>query len=201
MKKAESLPPIMSFESDSAGTDIDKANLFNQFFFSVFTRAEDVELREPLDGELSSITISEEEVFRGLVSMDCSKAAGLDGIPPSILKFCVPALVEPLHHLFTTCLSSSKIPEQWKTHCIVKTGDKSCIQNYRPISLLCVTSKVLEQLIYDKIIDFILLNSITYNLVSCVDTATTGFCLRTLCFFWQEEWCWLCLFGYQEGIR
>ena len=28
--------------------------------------------------------------------------------------------------------------------------------NYRPISLLCSVSKVLERLIYDKIIDFVL---------------------------------------------
>ena len=130
----------MRFESDSADTDTDKSNLFNRFFFSVFTRDKDVELRDLLssaDGELSSITIPEEEVFRVLASMDCSKATGLNGIPPSILKFCALVLVKPLHHLFTTCLSSSRVPEQWKIHCIVsilKSGDKSCIQNYRPIS-------------------------------------------------------------------
>ena len=32
-----------------------------------------------------------------------------------------------------------------------KSGDKTSANNYRPISLLCITSKVLEQLIYDKI--------------------------------------------------
>ena len=38
---------------------------------------------------------------------------------------------------------------------IPKSGDLSSIRNYRPISLLCILSKVMEKLVYDKIIDFI----------------------------------------------
>ena len=34
-------------------------------------------------------------------------------------------------------------------------GDKSLIQNYRPISLLCSISKVLERLIYNNIIEHV----------------------------------------------
>ena len=51
-----------------------------------------------------------------------------------------------------------EVPREWKLHCIVpifKTGDKSSVTNYRPISLLCCISKVLERLIYDKVFDFI----------------------------------------------
>ena len=38
---------------------------------------------------------------------------------------------------------------------IHKSGDRSMINNYRPISLLCAISKVLESLIYNGIIDFV----------------------------------------------
>ena len=34
-----------------------------------------------------------------------------------------------------------------------KSGDKTTVKNYCPISLLCIVSKVLEGLIYDKIIN------------------------------------------------
>ena len=34
-----------------------------------------------------------------------------------------------------------------------KSGDKTSVTNYRPISLLCIMSKVLERLIYDRIIN------------------------------------------------
>ena len=43
-------------------------------------------------------------------------------------------------------------------HCIIpifKSGDKSLVQNHRPISLLCSISKVLERLIYNNIIDHV----------------------------------------------
>ena len=46
----------------------------------------------------------------------------------------------------------------WLTHITVpvyKSGDRSNIQNYRPISLLSNISKVLERIIYDKIISFV----------------------------------------------
>ena len=35
------------------------------------------------------------------------------------------------------------------------SGEKNLVSNYRPISLLCNVSKVLEKLVYDKIINFI----------------------------------------------
>ena len=38
---------------------------------------------------------------------------------------------------------------------IFKSGDKAVVKNYRPISLLTIISKVLERLLYNKIIDHI----------------------------------------------
>ena len=38
---------------------------------------------------------------------------------------------------------------------IFKSGDRNSVKNYRPISLLCVTSKVLERIVYNHIIDFV----------------------------------------------
>ena len=38
---------------------------------------------------------------------------------------------------------------------IYKKGDKLNVANYRPISLLCILEKVLETLIYQKVIPFL----------------------------------------------
>ena len=53
-----------------------------------------------------------------------------------------------------TSLSNHNIPSEWRIHVITpvhKSGDKSLVNNYRPISLLSNTSKILERLIYNKV--------------------------------------------------
>ena len=41
---------------------------------------------------------------------------------------------------------------EWKIHTAFKSGDKSSVSNYRPNSLLNHVSKVLEHLVYNKVI-------------------------------------------------
>ena len=89
---------------------------------------------------------SEQEVLDALYYLE---ASGIDNIPPAS------ALFLPIHHLFKFSLNSRTIPTEWKLHKIIsvfKCGDKTSVNNNHPISLLCVTFKVLERLIYNKII-------------------------------------------------
>ena len=159
LSSTTSVPPIVFLDSS---TGCDKVSLFNTFFHSVFTHSEFQippleELPVPAYS-LSDIGISELDVFEILSTLDASKAMGFDGIGPKVLKHCALALYKPLHHLFLLSLSQHYLPSDWRTHLIVpvfKSGDKSSVCNYRPISLLCTVSKVLEKLIYNKIIHFI----------------------------------------------
>ena len=88
-------------------------------------------------------------------SLDPNKALGIDGIGPKILKNCSEFL--SLCHLFNLYLASSVIQNAWKTHQIIPIfkSDRSLISNYRPISLLCNVSKVLEHIIFNKIINHV----------------------------------------------
>ena len=90
-----------------------------------------------------------------------SRAMGIDDIGPKILKHCTLALYQPVYHLFSMCLSQYYIPHEWRIHKITpifKSGDRTSVNNYRPISLLCTISKVLERIIYNHIIDFVTKN-------------------------------------------
>ena len=101
-----------------------------------------------------TITISEGDVYNALSSLNTNKASGIDGIGPKILNHCAISLFKPLHYLFSLCLRKHNLPHDWLIHTIVpvyKFGDKTSASNYRPISLLCNTSKVLERLVYDKV--------------------------------------------------
>ena len=56
------------------------------------------------------------------------------------------------------CLNSSTIPSEWKVHKICPIHKKGSIleaNNYRPISLLCIISKIMEAIVFDKVITFI----------------------------------------------
>ena len=163
LMSADSLPAVMTYNSTSASTNIDKAILFNKYFPSVFTSSEfslppldEIQLPEET---MSDVRFSEEEVFAALQNLDPNKAMGIDGIHQRVLKYCSVSLYKPIHNLFSLCTSSNRLPSEWKVHRITpvfKSGDRVLISNYRPISLLCSVSKVLERLIYDKISSFTL---------------------------------------------
>ena len=139
----------MSLGQTLATTDEKKANLFNEYFFSVCSHSSSYPSIPPTSTipSLSVIDFSPSDVYSTLSGLDLSKTMGVDGIGPQILKFCALALYEPLHHLFCTSLTSAVIPSEWRLHCIspiYKSGDKAMVSNYWPVSLLCCVSKVLE---------------------------------------------------------
>jgi hypothetical protein len=163
------LPTTISYNSTIVTSAIDKANAFNAFFHSVFNHsskeAEFTNLSFPINS-ICSISISTSDTFTALTSLDTTKAMGCDGIPPSLFVHCAIALLEPIHHLFTLCLSQHYLPLEWRSHHIVpipKSKDTSTVANFRPISLLCCISKVLERLVFDKIFDFLANHCITLS--------------------------------------
>ena len=155
------IPVTVHLDKVFASTNQEKANVFNTFFHSTFSTSDFILPSEDLPdaGEtFSTVSFTDIDVYSILVSLDETKAKGIDGICPRILKHCAFALYKPLFHLFNLSLHFSVIPKEWSIHMITpifKSGDKASVSNYRPISLLCCISKVLERLIYDKTIDFV----------------------------------------------
>ena len=140
----------------------DVAEAFNSFFNSTFTHSNyvlpDEETLPSPSQTLSEIVFDSSDVFDILMGLDTRKAMGPDKMSPKIIKACSGSLSEPIYSLFRKCLDTCSLPHVWKTHMIIpipKSKDKATIENYRPISLLCILSKVMESLVYNKIIDFI----------------------------------------------
>ena len=141
-------------------TDLDKAHAFNMYFHSVYLPSKDLTMPSSVsvNSNLSSIDISIHDTLTALIELDPRKSKGIDGIGPLVLKQCATPLCTPINHLFVKSLQFSSIPSEWKVHCITpvyKSGDKSLVENYRPISLMCIVSKVLERLIYDQVSVFL----------------------------------------------
>ena len=148
-KRSLPLPPLIDQNDQIHQTDVDKANLLNDYFASQSkeTLTERIPLCSP-DRDipvLREIIITEEEVFNQLKVLNVNKATGPDGIPNKILKMVAIFLKEPLAKLFNKSLADGKYPSSWKHANIISVfknkGSASDVKSYRPISLLSSMSK------------------------------------------------------------
>ena len=68
--------------------------------------------------------------------------------------------------LFNLSLQQGVFPSQLKIAKVIplfKDGDKSLVNNYRPVSLLPLFSKILEQILYSRLIDFVNRQDLLYK--------------------------------------
>jgi hypothetical protein len=85
-------------------------------------------------------------------NLDPNKASGPDGIPSRILSNVADEIAPSLCILFNMSLSIGVVPAKWKfanSTPVFKKDDPTITSNYRPISLLCVISKVLERCVFN----------------------------------------------------
>ena len=141
------------FKSDPSG----KANLFNDYFSEQFSRPSNynIDIDFPANDHFINFRISSHTVHNILKSLDANKAFGPDGISGKILKNCAFSLSYPLSILFNLSYNMGQIPQEWKLANIVpvhKKGDKSLVENYRPISLTCLVMKVFERSISKELL-------------------------------------------------
>ena len=98
-------------------------------------------------------------VKKVITNLDSSKACGPDCIPVVVLKICEPELSYILAKLFNMSLQESYFPDCWKVSSVVPVfknlGERSAAENYCPVTLLSVVSKVFEKLVNNRIVDHI----------------------------------------------
>ena len=80
-----------------------------------------------------------------------------------ILKQVIPNIVKPLTYICNKSFLEGCFPDSMKISRIVpifKAGDKSSLNNYRPISILPQFSKVLERLLENRLLSFVEKNNV-----------------------------------------
>ena len=126
-------------------SDMEKAELLNSFFQSVYT-IEDEELLADMPiykvkEDLVDMEIDQKKVKELLTGLQTDKAAGPDGIPPAILLRAADQLAELMTQLFRCTLDEGQLPDDWKLAFVTpvfKKGSRSLASNYRPVSLTCI---------------------------------------------------------------
>ena len=123
--------------------------MLNKFFQSVFSPTQ-ISNAQPTTSlmspnKLTEIYLTTTEIQEILSKIDPNKASGPDNLPGRILKEVASEISPSIAKLFNLSLSLGCFPEQWKMDPIHKKDDPTLVQNYRPISLLCILSKVFER--------------------------------------------------------
>ena len=172
LDKAPNLTTIMQIRDGSKTVSDSKqiANALNSHFVNIGPRlASRIEIK-PGDDPLCRLNNRTEEivfqfkhendrtVLEYIQNLKQGKSAGPDKIPTAILKDAADLICKPLTMIFNSCSRLGTFPDRWKIARmtpIYKSGAKDDTNNYRPISILSVLSKLYEKIAYDQLIDFL----------------------------------------------
>ena len=107
----------------------------------------DIELKDNFNLNLTM----EKKVLEVLQFIDISKAAGIDKISGKFLKDSANILAKPIANMCNISISSGLFPSNCKIaklKPLYKKGSKTNPNNFRPISLLPLISKIIERIVY-----------------------------------------------------
>ena len=96
------------------------------------------------------------EVELTIYKLKRHKSPGIDQIPAKLIKARGRTICLEIHKLITS-IWKEKLPEKWKELIIVpihKKGDKTDCNNYRGISLLPTTYKILSNILLSRLIPY-----------------------------------------------
>jgi len=139
-----------------------KAELLCEYFKGVFTADNGVLPNvnsSHAHCSLENIVFTPTMVKRSLSKLKAKAAGGPDLVPPIFLKRCSSALCQPLAVLFQIFFDNSYLPPVWLQAFITpvfKKGNPALSSNYRPISLTCTLCKLMEVIVKDQLLSYLL---------------------------------------------
>ena len=98
--------------------------------------------------------VTEDSIFKQLISINSNKAAGMDNISGKFLKEGAKFLALPLSQICNLSIKLSVFPNECKLaklKPLYKKGSRTVPKNYRPVSLLPIISKVIEKVIHEQV--------------------------------------------------
>ena len=153
-------------ESGSQG----KAEILLQQFSSVFTQkipGPMPPVRNTVHNSLTHIKIDTKGTESLLSKVNISKAAGPDQLPNHVLKVCSFELAPAVTFLFQKSIDVGVLPGDWTNANVApvfKKGDRHRAENYRPVSLTSVLSKLLEHIVCRAMLSHFEQNNVLTNL-------------------------------------
>ena len=161
------ISPLHDASGNIVLDDQSKADLLNNYFASVGTIDNGMlpYIAHPISCActLRTVVFTEANVTIAIRKLKNNLSCGPDELPPLLFRQTCYSLATPLAVLFTQLMSVSAVPDAWKMAIVTpvfKKGPATDVVNYRPISLTCVASKIMERIIVDQMTTFFVDNNI-----------------------------------------
>ncbi|CAM4590592.1 unnamed protein product, partial [Lepidochelys olivacea] len=157
-KVKESVGPFLNEGGNLVTEDVEKANVLNAFFASVFMNkvsSQTTALGSTAWGGGDQASVEKEVVRNYLEKLDEHKSMGPDALHPRVLKELADVIAEPLAIIFENSWRSGEVPDDWKKANVVpifKKGKEEDPGNYRPVSLTSIPGKIMEQVLKESIL-------------------------------------------------
>ena len=110
--------------------------------------------------------VTQAEVEDKISSLNENKAPGSYGLPVEIVEMSKTLISAQLSDIFNQSFQFGVFPDKLKLACVTpihKGNSKLNMTNYRPISILPTFNKILEKLMYKRLINFLEKNKILFQ--------------------------------------
>ena len=101
---------------------------------------------------------SEEEIIEICGTCRSGSAVGHDSISMNLIKDSVDKIIFPITGIINLSITSGIVPNQLKIARVIplfKSGEQDIFTNYRPVSVLPAFSKILERVMYNRLLRFL----------------------------------------------
>ncbi len=104
-----------------------------------------------------------DDIICQLRNLKISKSTGIDNIPAIALKLSAEVIGPSLTWIYNLSIKTGIYVDEWKKAWVIpifKSDDRQRCENYRPISILPIVSKILERSVFNQIYKFLNDNSL-----------------------------------------
>ena len=176
-KDKKDFPTFFTIKGETITDKTDLSNNFNSFFANIGANlSSDIKyagnktissyLKQRVICSFQFECVPTTEVTKIIKNLASKNSSGHDGISARFIKRILEIITPPLTHIINQSLCTGIFPDRLKIAKVIplfKKGDQHILDNYQPISLLPVISKVFEKIVSDQLYKYFTDNDLIFT--------------------------------------